>query len=243
MIACIAAVMLCGCSSGGANEGAKSPAQREGHSSEINQWLAAQAVELPAAVYKVAPPDELLITAPKVKEIDGQKVTIRADGNVSLNLIGELPVNDLTTAEISERIIQKLSKFYKQDAIDVAVSVSKFKSRSYYVMGQVVTPGIKPYTGSDTILKVLAEARLNDKAYPQKIVIVRPNEDVNVRQRVTVDVKEMYENGKTNQNFLIEAGDVVYVPPSPLAEAAMTFQKLLFPVIPATNVGMMVFGL
>ena len=30
---------------------------------------------------------------------------------------------------------------------------------------------------------------------------------------MTVDLKAMYQTGKTDQNFLIEPGDVVYVPP------------------------------
>jgi protein involved in polysaccharide export with SLBB domain len=232
-------LLLVGC----AAKSAPPAGQSEGHSAQINAWLAAQPLDLPAAVYKVAPPDELKIVAPMVKEIDGQVVTIRPDGKISLNLTGEIQVNGLTPAEVSEQIGQRLSKYYKSDTIDVSVQVSKFKSRTYYVMGQVIAPGIKPYTGSDTILKVLAEAKLNENAWPQKIVIVRPNEDVNVRQRVTVDVKEMYESGKTSQDFLIEAGDVVYVPPSPVAEVGMTFKKVLFPLIPATNIGLMLAGI
>lgn len=231
---------LCGCGGGGAAAPAPAPGKAEGHSAPINAWLASQAVDVPSAVYRVAPPDKLRIVAPRVKEIDNQTVAVRSDGKISLNMVGELSVSGLTPAEISELLVQKLSKFYKADSIDVSVQVAEFKSRVYYVMGQVIVPGIKPYTGSDTILKVLADAKLNELAWPQRVVIVRPNEDVNIKQRVTVDLKAMYETGRTEQNFLIEAGDVIYIPPSPLAEAGMTFKKVLFPVMPATNIGMMV---
>ena len=232
-------LLIAGCAGGGGTPATPS-ARKEGSSAPINVWLASQSVDLPATVYRVAPPDKLRITAPKVKEIDGQTVVVRSDGKISLNMVGELTVVNLTPAEISETIVQKLSKFYKSDTLDVSVQVAEFKSRVYYVMGQVVVPGIKPYTGSDTILKVIAEAKLNEDAWPQKVVIVRPNEDVNVRQRVTVDLKAMYESGQARQNFLIEAGDVIYVPPSPLSEVATTFKKVLFPIMPATNIGMMV---
>jgi polysaccharide export outer membrane protein len=240
----IFAVLLVGCG-GGANQAAappKSPAQVEGGSAKLNAWLAAQPIDVPAAVYHVEPPDELKIVAPQVKEIDGQEITVRSDGRISLNLVGELDVNHLTTAEVSEQIAQKLSAYYAGNSIDVAVMVKKYKSKVFYVMGQVIEPGVKPYTGRDTIVKVLADAKLNDEAWPQKVVIVRPNEDLNVKQRVTVDLKEMYSNGKADQNFLIEAGDLIYVPPSPVAEAGMTFKKLLFPILPAANMAQLFMG-
>lgn len=236
---CIPFVLLMGCAGGG-NTPAPTIAEQEGKSAPINAWLAAQAVDLPSTVYRVAPPDKLRFVAPRVKEIDGQAVVVRSDGNISLNLIGQLKVSGLTPAEISELVVQRLSQYYKADSIDVSVQVAEFKSRVYYVMGQVLVPGIKPYTGTDTILKVLSDAKLNEKAWPQRVVIVRPNDDVNVKQRVTVNLKEMYEKGETRQNFLIEAGDVVYIPPSPVAEVAATFKKVLFPIIPATNIGSMV---
>jgi polysaccharide export outer membrane protein len=234
---------LTGCGNGGGSGGnAAQQGPQEGRSAPINQWLAGQPIDAPAAVYRVASPDKLRIVAPGVKELDGQTAVIRSDGKISLNMVGELNVNNLTPAEISELLVQKLQKYYKSDSIDVSVQVAEFKSRVYYVMGQVLEPGIKAYTGTDTILKVIAEAKLNEQAWPQKVVIVRPNDDAAIKQRVTVDLKAMYESGKSRQNFLIEPGDVIYVPLSPLAETALTFKKVLFPILPATNLGMMLRG-
>ena len=227
-------VFLSGCG------GARQPSgPTEGRSAQINTWLASQPVNVPAMVYRIEPPDKLRILAPRVKEIDKQEVVVRPDGKISLNLIGELPVRGLTPAEVSDLIAQRLSKYYAAGTMDVSVQIAEFKSRVYYVFGQVMVPGIKPYTGSDTIVKVLADARLNEQAWPQRVVIVRPNDDPSVKQRVTVDLKEMQENGKLDQNFIVEPGDVIFVPPSPLADIAMTFKKVLFPIVPATNIGMM----
>ena len=232
--------LLIGCSNSSPTPAPTGP--QEGSAAPINTWLASQPIDAPATVYRVAPPDKLRIVAPKVKEIDGQTAVIRSDGKISINMVGELDVNNLTPAEISEMIVRKLSKYYKSDSIDVSVQVAEFKSRVYYVMGQVVTPGVKPYTGTDTIVKIIADAKLNEQAWPQKVVIVRPNEDVAIKQRVTVDMKAMFEHGKATQNFLIEPGDVVYIPLSPLAEAKLTFEKVLFPILPATNIGLMLRG-
>jgi polysaccharide export outer membrane protein len=203
-------------------------------------WMAQQPLNLPNTVYRIAPPDKVRIVAPGIKEIDGQETVIRPDGTMSLNLVGDIKVAGLTPGEVSEVLAQRLGTYYRADTIDVSVQVVDFKSQHFYVFGQVSEPGIKPYTGRDTILKVLADAQLNEDAWPQKVVIVRPNEDPNVHQRVTVDVKEMWQDGKTQQNFLVEAGDVIYVPMSPLANVKQTVTRIVSPIVPATDLGLMV---
>jgi polysaccharide export outer membrane protein len=232
-------VLLGGCASGNSGDAKAPPTDKDqqGANLKLNAWLQQQQLDVPTAVYRLASPDKIKIVAPGVKEIDGEQAVVRSDGKVGLNLIGEVNAGGKTPAEVSEAISEKLTKFYKADTIDVSVQVLEFKSQHYYVFGQVIEPGIKAYTGRDTVLRVLADAKLNEKAWPEKVVIVRPNEDVSVHQRVTVDLKEMYENGTNKQNFLIEAGDVVFVPPSPLAQIDDTFRKLITPIIPATQLG------
>jgi protein involved in polysaccharide export with SLBB domain len=243
-LACAALLWLGGCASGGSsNQKAADPAKDEGGSAKLNVWLKQQeALDVPAAVYRIAPPDKIKIVAPGIKEIDKEEAVVRPDGKVGLNLVGEIEVGGLTPAQVSEAISEKLTKYYKAETIDVSVQVTDFKSQHFYVFGQVEAPGVKAYTGRDTVLRALAEAKLNEKAWPQKVVIVRPNEDVSVHQRVTIDLKVMYENGSTKQNFLIEAGDVIFVPPSPLAQIDATFSKLITPIIPATQIGAIVRG-
>lgn len=202
----------------------------------LNQWLATQNANLPQLEYKVNAPDVLLITSAKVKELDGREARVRSDGKISLPVVGELFVADKTPAEISRLIRSKLAEFYSTDVLDVAVSVAEYKSKNLYVFGEVDEPGIKPFTGRDTLVHVLAEARLNESAWPQRIVIVRPHPDPSIRQRITVDLKEMYQTGQLARNYLLEDGDVIYVPPSPLAELNTTTDKIVDPLIPAISV-------
>jgi len=197
---------------------------------QINNWLAGRkTADLPFD-YHVQPPDVLLIQAPKMSELKEEKVTVRPDGKISLNLLGDVLVADMTPAQIAQKLRQLALKFYEKDAAEVFVSVIEFKSKVVYVFGQVHDPGIKPFTGRDTLLDMLGQAGLNENAWPQKIVIVRPNEDPNVHQKVTVDVKTMWQTGDVKDNFMLEEGDVIYVPPSPLAQANTTFTRLLSPL-------------
>ena len=197
---------------------------------QINQWLAGrQTAELPVD-YRVQSPDELLIQAPRISELKNEKVTVRPDGKITLNLLGDVMVADLTPAQIAQKLRQLALKYYEKDAADIFVQVTEFKSKVVYVFGQVDEPGIKPFTGRDTLLDMLGQARLNENAWPQKIVIVRPNEDPSIKQKVTVDVKLMWQTGDVKDNFMLEEGDVIYVPPSPLAQTNTTFNRLLSPL-------------
>jgi protein involved in polysaccharide export with SLBB domain len=205
------------------------------NNNQINSWLAGRQAALLPMEYRVESPDELLILAPRMPEINNEKVTVRPDGKITLNLLGDVFVADMTPAEIGKKLRQMALKYYQKDAADVMVQVTEFKSKVVYVFGQVDEPGIKPFTGRDTLLDMLGQARLNDNAWPQKIVIVRPNEDPNIKQKVTVDVKLMWQTGDVKDNFMLEEGDVIYVPPSPLAQANTTFSRLLSPLTGTLN--------
>jgi protein involved in polysaccharide export with SLBB domain len=209
---------------------------------DLNRWLRDVDADVPPTTYRVQPPDAIRINAPGIPEIDKSDARLRPDGKISLNLLNDIYVAGLSPSEIAEELSKRLEKYYNKDAINISVDVTEFQSKKYYVFGQVYSPGVKPYTGRDTIVKVLAEAGLNEDAWPQKVVLVRPHEDPNVRQKVTIDLKQMYESGKASQNYLLEEGDLIYVPPSPLAEFRMTFEKLLAPIMPATDIAMMAMG-
>ena len=214
---------------------AAAPATSSAKNAELNKWLNEVDVVVPPTTYRVDPPDVIRVSAPAVKEIDKATARVRTDGKVSLPLAGDLYVAGLSPSEIAEELTQRLAKYYNKETLYVAVEVTEFQSKKYYVFGQVDRPGVKPYTGRDTVIKVLAEAALNDDSWPQKVVLIRPSDDPNVKQKVTIDLKQMYKEGKANQNFLLEEGDLVYIPPSPLAEFRIQFTKLLTPIIPVAD--------
>lgn len=216
--------------------------KRANEANQLNSWMMRQSESIPLITYKVQPPDKLAIVAPKIKELDGQIQTVRPDGKISLNLLGEVFVSGKTPEQIASELRTRAAQFYNADMLDISVRIEEFASQVVYVFGQVQTPGIKPYTGRDTIITILAEAQLNSDAWPQKIVIVRPHEDVNIKQKVTVDLKEMFSTGQTSQDFLLEPGDVIYVPPSPLAQLNTNFTKLMIPVRPTLTIASLARG-
>src|SRR2546423_10422518 len=102
---------------------------------QINQWLARRDTAAIPVEYHVQSPDVLLITAPRMTELNAQKVVVRADGKITLNLVGDVLVADMTPAEIARKIRGLALKYYEKDAADVYVQVVEFKSKVVYVFG------------------------------------------------------------------------------------------------------------
>ncbi|MFQ5806473.1 MAG: polysaccharide biosynthesis/export family protein [Phycisphaerae bacterium] len=181
--------------------------------------------------YTVNPPDAITIHAPGAGEIDGVMQQVRPDGKVSLRLLGEVQVAGLTTQEIAEKLEAQLSRYYIEP--EVVVEVSQYRSQRYYVFGEVGSPGPKPYTGRDTLLTALAQASPTFLAWRSQIRVVRPAPDGKSRKTIVVDLDEMIRGGGADQNVLLQPGDIIEVPPTPLAWLGLRVRELLYPVTPA----------
>src|SRR5450432_744144 len=57
--------------------------------------------------YVIDPPDEIILRAPAIKELDGNKHTVRPDGKISFNLIGEVKVAGLTPSQVTTALAER----------------------------------------------------------------------------------------------------------------------------------------
>ncbi len=180
--------------------------------------------------YRLAPPDTITITSKRVREINGHTETIRPDGKITLPLLGSLFVAGRTVEDVSAEI-EMLAKDYYEDA-DASLRVSAFRSKKIFVFGEVGAPGPYPYTGTNTVLGTMAQAQPTRLANPQKIHILRPDSDGEMRKRMTINLDKMVKMGDTALDAVLEEGDIIFVPPSALAKIGLTFQQLLLPLQP-----------
>ena len=181
--------------------------------------------------YTVLPPDAITVHARAAPEVDGVSQTVRPDGKVAFRLLGEVQLAGLTTKEIAEKLEAQLSRYYVEPK--VVVEVAAYRSQFFYVFGQVARPGAKPYTGRDTLLKALADAEPTFLAWRSQVRVVRPSPDEKQRKIIIVDLDEMVRSGDVNRNFLLQEGDIIEVPPTPLAWLGLRVRELLYPLQPA----------
>ncbi|MEM6393080.1 MAG: polysaccharide biosynthesis/export family protein [Planctomycetota bacterium] len=184
--------------------------------------------------YRLAPPDQIAFTSQRVREIDGAREIISPDGHVHLPLVGSIFVAGKSIPEVANEV-QLLAAQYYEDA-DVSVRVTRFASKKIFVFGQVSTPGAYAYTGTNTVLRTLASAQPNTLADTTKIQVLRPSADGDVRRLMTVDLDLMVQYGDTTLDAVLEEGDILFVPPTPLAAAGLGLRQLLLPITPAAAV-------
>jgi polysaccharide export outer membrane protein len=186
-----------------------------------------------AGEYRLAPPDVIAISATLASEVDGEVQRIRTDGKVSLRLLGEVKVAGLTPKEVGAKLEQMLVRYYV--GAKVNVRVVEYRSKRYYVFGQVRRSGPQPYTGRDTLLQALAVAEPTFLAWNSQIKLIRPSPERAERHAVTVDLDRMMGTGDMTVNVLLAEGDILYVPPTPLAWVGLRLRELLFPITPAAS--------
>ncbi len=221
LTAVIAAVGVVGCT-----EARQSDIQAEGPQ---GLFRPASENEVSATEYRVGPPDKLAIRATGIKEMDGTPTTIRPDGKISLNLIGEIYVAGKTPEELSKIVTQAANKYYNN--VEVKVEIAEYASKFYTVSGTAVRDGgKKPYTGRNTVISALAQAGFTEDAWPQQVSVSRPAKKGQPRATAIIDMKLMYMTGDTRQNYLLEEDDIIYVPNSPLAQWEKDTRKILGPL-------------
>jgi protein involved in polysaccharide export with SLBB domain len=198
----------------------------------IQAWQKPYETNVTAERYVVQPPDELELRCAQVPEVNMQRQRVRPDGKISFEVLGEFEVAGKTPEEISAMVGKRVQDLYTlpgDHAVDVRVVL--FMSHVYYVVGQVGRPGPRTYTGRDDLLTSIAEAQPNSLAWQRRIRVVRPASQEGTNPFIfEVDYKKMVMDGDTSKDVLLKEGDIVYVPPTILAQVAMVIEEFISPV-------------
>ena len=141
----------------------------------------------------------------------------RIDGNgcVSLPLLASLRVQGLTVAEAEERIAQA---YIREEILvhpHVALSVVEYFSRVVSVLGQVNKPGkveLPIEAPSLSIVEAISNAGGLTRIARADSVRVTRRPAAGGEQIVTVDVERMIDGRGGVAVFLVEPGDIVFVP-------------------------------
>jgi polysaccharide export outer membrane protein len=189
-------------------------------------------VDTTAEKYVLEPPDEVEIRCSKVPEIHMHRQQIRPDGKISFEGLGEIQAAGKTPAELASLLYEKISSVYTLPGQNpIGVGVVAFRSRVYYVMGQVYFPGPKEATGRDTVLTALAAARPTNLAWLDRIQVIRPSTDKKVKPKIfELNFDRMIAHGDASKNVLLQEGDIIYVPPTVLASIGLKVEELVSPI-------------
>lgn len=204
--------------------------------------------------YIVQPPDQITVIASNIPELQGtgtspgQTQTIRPDGKISFEKLGEIHVAGKTPRQVADMISQKLASLYKLASdypVDVRVSNrdARNSSKLYYVVGMVRNPGAQVFSGRETTLSAISRAIPNELAWEEKIQIIRPSLDLSQPSKIfCLNFKDMAEHGKMEGNVLLQDGDIIYVPPTIFASIGLTVGEIVSPILSGGSAARMLSG-
>jgi polysaccharide export outer membrane protein len=200
---------------------------------DINAFLMPDKVDTSTRNYILEPPDEIEVFCTKVPEINLQSQQIRPDGKVSYEKIGEIEAAGKTPSQVANILQGKILDLYQIEGNNpVDVRVVAFRSKRYYVLGQVNNPGAQVYSGRDTVLGAIALAGSPTVlAWVQRIQIIRPSSSKNVKPKIfEFNFDRAAAHGDASKDVLLQEGDIIYVPPTVLAAAAMKIEEFIRPI-------------
>jgi polysaccharide export outer membrane protein len=156
--------------------------------------------------YRIAPLDTVTVKVFKMPDLSGD-YEIDLTGQLSMPLIGNVPAVDLTTAQLDQRVTQKLGEKYLEKP-DVTVGVKASTRRSVTVDGAVKSSGSFPVTGSLTLMQAVALAGgTSEDANARRVAIFRTIDGK--RQAAAFDLVSIRRGQAEDPK--VYAGDIVVI--------------------------------
>jgi len=199
---------------------------------DIEAFAKPDEVDVTCESYILQPPDEVEIHCSSIPELHLQHQQIRPDGKVSFEGIGQIDAAGKTPSQLAEVLKEKaLSLYAVMGDNPIDVRVVGFESKVYYVIGQVYYTGSKEYTGRDTVLTAIAEARPTNLAWLNRIQVIRPSKDKNVKPKIfELNYDRMTAHGDASKNVLLQEGDIVFVPPTIMGAIGLKVAEFVSPI-------------
>ena len=171
----------------------------------------------------VAPGDNLSITIFGEPDLSQTDVVVRADGNVTINPVGEIKVAGLTISELNSVVSGQLKQYLVDPKISIKLNNQKIAK--VYIHGAVEKPGLYEHMLSPTYDPISGRTVSTSPDLTVASVISKSggilyNADlrhVKITNRGsgnshTADLMQLIANGDSSQDVFLQSGDSVYVP-------------------------------
>ncbi len=145
-----------------------------------------------------------------------ETITVRPDGRISLQRVGDIFVIQMTPAELDDIITQTYSEILINP--DVTVFVREFGGQDVYVMGEVENPGVFKVTKGMTMLRAIAAAGGPKGGAELGSVLLIRNDGHSRGEAVRVDLALSTLRKNLNYDLPVQSYDVVFVPRTFIAD-------------------------
>jgi protein involved in polysaccharide export with SLBB domain len=182
----------------------------------------------PPPIETLAPGDVVEVKFFKTPELNESQM-VRSDGNVSLQLIGNVKVQGKTPEELRNHLIKLYASQLKQPELVVIVRTKQ--DRRVFVSGEVNTPGAQDMPGQLTLLEAIKKAGgLKDlTADTSNVLVLRQK---NGKYSGCVVNMDNVLKGKEEETFFLQPRDAVYVPTTAITKVNNWVEQYINRMIP-----------
>jgi len=159
--------------------------------------------------YTLGPEDVVAIKMIDHPDFSGT-YSVNLEGKIQYAFVGDIDVTGLTREELEKKLKKILSPYVVSPEINV--TITEFKSKVFFVLGQVLKPG-KYHMSSETmpVRDAVIMAGLPTKtAALDKAKIITPGQNGGTIKEVNLNA--LLYNGDLKENLLMHPGDSLYVP-------------------------------
>lgn len=136
-------------------------------------------------------------------------LVVRPDGYITIPLVGEVRVEGMMPSELEAIVRERYSQVLAEP--EVSVIVTEFADSRVFVFGEVHDAGAYALRGSVTVLDAVAEAGgITYNGRTDSVILIRQQPD-GTFGGTRVNLQDLLA-GRSAENTLLKAGDVVYVP-------------------------------
>lgn len=179
--------------------------------------------------YKILPLDELEFKFEFQPEFN-ELATVRPDGRITLQKLGDIYVEGMTPTQVDSLITQEYVNFTATP--DLTVFVRRFTSHTVYVLGEVRAPGVYDIRSRMTALQAVAIAGGPVRgARMGSVVLLRKGADGQPKP-IMLDLSGASTKSGRLSNDLIAAQDIIYVPRNVISNVSDFLNQLYDGLLP-----------
>ncbi len=164
--------------------------------------------------FPLGPGDMVKITVFRNPDLTTE-TRITEAGGLTFPLLGNVPVSGASTAELEQRIAQRLKSGGFIAEPHVNVTVMQFRSAQIAVLGQVNKPGRYPLEGTPhKITDILALAGGVTAQAAESVTVVTWRQGT--EHHLNIDLPVMFARRNMSEDITLMSGDVVFIPRAPV---------------------------
>jgi protein involved in polysaccharide export with SLBB domain len=187
--------------------------------------------------------DEYILQAGDVIDIKffynpdlNERLSIRPDGRISLQLIDEVYVAGLSPAELDKILTERYSKTVVKP--EITVIVKEFAGQEIYVGGEVMVPKAISLNGNMTALQAIVQAGgFRETANLGNVVRISKGPN-NSPVALKINLTKVVSGESAERDIFLRPFDILYVPKSPIANVNKFVDQYINKIVPDfINVG------